>query len=120
MKLQLEQTRFQKKNGVPWASCAPFVDNSRALLIHRPRNVTIYKTTKERRHIAITFWCGNSSCGTDEFTFLDSLDGRKFVCKRCEEAALKNGLPSADELSGQHIHTEKVVAVQTCCEGATK
>lgn len=116
LKLPLQPTAFQRKQGVAvWESCAPFVDNDRAMLIHRPRMVTIYNCLG-KKHMAINSWCGNGFTGTKKFTFLDALDGRKFVCARCEAAATKAGLPSADELSGKHIHLGKVVAVQTCCD----
>ena len=115
LKLQLRPTQFQRKSGViVWESSAPFVDNMRALLIHRPRNVTIYELPG-RKHLAVGTWCGNSFTGTDKFTFLDTLDGKKLLCARCEAAAINVGLPSADELCMHHIHQGKVIAVQTCC-----
>ncbi len=113
-KLKLKPTRFQREHGSPWESCAPFVDNDRAQLIHRPKNVTMYKLL-EKRHLAVTFLCGSASSGTDKFTFIDSLNGNKLVCARCEAIAKKLNLPSADELSGMHIHVGKLVPIQTCC-----
>lgn len=102
----------------PWATCAPFVDNSRGLLIHRPRQVSTYaKTGVIRTHIGIGYWCGNHVSGDNNFTFLDTLqqDG-KLLCARCEEAAVANGLPSADDLVGRHVHKGGLVAVQSCCK----
>lgn len=118
LKLPLKPTHFQRDRGHPWKACTPFVDNRRAVLIHRPYNVTTYRL-HNKPHIGVHFWCGNSASGSDIFTFTDALDGKKLLCARCETAAVAAGLPSADELSGRHIHTGKIVAVQTCCaEGA--
>ena len=118
LKLKLKISEFARKNGMPWTSCTPFVDNSRAMLIHRPFAVTTYRTHKNS-HTSVHYWCGNVSSGTNVFTFLDSLNGNKLLCARCEERAISQGLPSADELVGRHVHKGKLVAVQTCCsEGA--
>lgn len=114
-KLKLKITQFAKKHGYPWSSCAPFVDNSRALLIHRPRAVTTYKTNRVP-HTAVHYWCGNCSSGVNVFTFLDALNGEKLVCARCEEMAIAQGLPSSDELLGRHVQKGKLIAVKTCCE----
>ncbi len=120
LKLPLKPSTFQRRHGISvWESCAPFVDNARAMLIHRPRAVTIYNCLG-KPHMAVNAWCGNGFTGTNKFTFLDSLDGSKFVCARCEAAAITAGLPSADELSGKHIHKGKVVAVQICCDKGEK
>ena len=114
LKLPLKTKAFNRKHGTPWSSCAPFVDNAQALLLHRPRYVTIYRSLGEP-HLAVHMWCGSGQCGTDKFTFIDSYDGSKLLCKRCEENAVKQGLPSADELLGKHIHLGKIVAQQVCC-----
>lgn len=99
---------------LPWKACAPFVDNRRSPLIHRPIAVATFKGFK-RPHLAIKFLCGNSATGTDKFTFLDSnLPEGKFVCARCEKVAKRTGLPSADELLGYHVHTGGLIAVQKC------
>ena len=44
----------------PWVSCAPFVDNSRGTLIHRPRSASTYNLYSKGPHIGIQFWCGMS------------------------------------------------------------
>lgn len=113
-KLKLKITKFAKKHGYPWSSCAPFVDNSRALLIHRPAQVTTFKATWGT-HTGVHYWCGGMATG-NVFTFLDTLDGEKLVCARCEENATSQGLPSSDELIGRHVHKGKVIAVKTCCD----
>ncbi len=44
----------------------------------------------------------------------------KILCERCEDAAVKAGLPSADELSGRPVHKGGVVAVATCCQNRAR
>lgn len=122
LKLPLQQPKPYKipeysQKRFPWTSCTPFVDNNKALLIHRPRVVVTYKTQKIP-HIGITFWCGNSACGDDKkFTFTDSPSLNKYLCARCEAAAIDAGLPSADDLAGHHVHIGKLIAVKNCCGG---
>jgi len=69
-----------------WKSCAPFVENSRGVLIHRPRSVmtvTLHKTP----HIAIGHWCGMGTTGGKEFTFLIAPPENAILCEKCELAA---------------------------------
>lgn len=118
MKLALKKDKRLRPafNGLPWLSCQPFVENSRAVLIHRPRTVTTHKLgQKYKSHIAIGYWCGNSQTGTTKFTFLDAPPEDRILCARCEEKAVEAGLPSAAELAGRHVHIGGVVAVRHCC-----
>jgi len=115
IKFPLKISSFARKNATPLSSCAPFVDNSRAQLIHRPREVSLFKASWGR-HTSVHYWCGNCSSGENIFTFIDSYDGPKLLCQRCEDNAVKAGLPSADSLIGKHIHQGKLVPVQTCCQ----
>ena len=120
LKLQLKKRKVTANyKHLPWATCAPFVDNSRALLIHRPRAVSTFNTQKQS-HIAVEYWCGNHASGGNKFTFLDTLQGGKLLCERCEKEAVLRGLPSADELVGRHVHKGKLIAVRTCCNTARK
>lgn len=114
LKLPLKQKQFNRRHGTPWSSCAPFVDNDKAILLHRPKCVTVFKCGNRPSHLAVENWCGNTATGTDKFTFLDSYDGEKLLCSRCEENATAQGMPSADELCGKHIHKGKLIAKQTC------
>lgn len=101
-----------------WLSCAPFVENKRGVLIHRPRTgMTVTISERWRPHIALGFWCGMSATGTKKFTFLDVPPENGLLCERCEQMAVKNGLPSADELAGRHVHIGKCVPVRQCCSG---
>ena len=99
---------------LPWASCAPFVENTRGVLIHRPktaRNITLLGKT----HVAILYWCGNGVAGKRNLTLLEVPSEEALVCKRCERNAVAAGLPSASAIAGRHVHLGKVVAVQLCC-----
>jgi len=123
MKLPLQKDKTLPRfapGALPWVSCQPFVENSRAILIHRPRMVTTHKIgPRWKSHIAITQWCGNSSTGTKKFTFLDAPPDGKLLCARCEEKAVAAGQQPASAIAGKHVHLGGLVAVQLCCTGAT-
>lgn len=115
VKLEKEKSS-QRFGGIPWVACKPFVENSRAVLIHRVRHVTTHKIgPRWAAHIGMHAWCGNCMTGTKKFTFLDAPPDGRFVCARCEKAAIAAGLPTSDELAGHHVHLGGVVAVQLCC-----
>lgn len=117
MKLPLETRPFDVKHGFPWTSCLPFIENSRGALIHRPRMGATYNLHKTGPHISITFWCGMAvSTSKKNLTFLAAPTAGKILCERCEDAAVKAGLPITDELAGRHVHKGGVVAVATCCQ----
>lgn len=117
LKLPLERTAFHVKHGFSWVSCAPFVENSRGVLIHRPRSGATYNIHRHP-HVGVTFWCGMSvSSDGKNLTFLAAPPNDRILCARCEAIAVANGLPSVDELAGRHVHKGGVVAVATCCDG---
>ncbi len=116
--LPLDQPRDVRPEvrGIPWATCRPFVENSKAVLIHRPRRVSMHRISeKYRAHIAVENWCGNTHTGGKKFTFLDSPTKGRIVCARCEQKAVESGLPSSSQLAGRHVHIGGVVAVAHCC-----
>lgn len=118
MKIALEKDKPSRAPGthLPWLSCKPFLDNSRAVLIHRPRKVTTHRIgSKWASHISATNWCGNCMSGGKKFTFLDAPPEGRIVCARCEDAAIAAGLPTSSQLAGQHVHTGGVIAVMRCC-----
>ena len=120
-KLPLERTAFHAKHGFPWASCAPFIENSRGILIHRPRNGVTFNNLSKGPHVAIHYFCGMSMASDGKnLTFLAAPPADRILCARCEAIAVANGLPSADELAGRHVHKGGVVAVATCCAAAPK
>ena len=113
--IELEKPKRLSSKQAPWKACLPFVDNSRASLIHRPRSGSTYSIHKNP-HIAVQFWCGMAVTASDgHLSFLDSPPDGKILCEKCEANAVKNGLPSADELAGKHVHKGRTVAVVTCC-----
>lgn len=117
MLIELEKPKHISTKQSPWKACLPFVDNSRATLIHRPRSGSTYNIHKNP-HIAVSFWCGMTVTASDgHLAFLDSPPDEKILCEKCEAAAIANGLPSADELAGKHVHKGRTVAVATCCKG---
>lgn len=118
LKLALQQRKRHSIHSdkiLPWASCAPFVENSRGVLIHRPRSAQTITIHKEP-HIAVLNWCGNGFAGKRNLSFLSAPPEDKLLCARCEAQAVKAGLPSAAELTGRHVHLGKVVAVRVCCD----
>ena len=119
MKLPLRKAKdlhHWAKGALPWVSCQPFVENSKAVLIHRPRCVTTHKISERfAAHIGIQLWCGALFIGTKKFTFLDAPPDGRLLCARCETIAVKNGIQSCHELTGKHFHLGGVVAVQLCC-----
>ena len=115
MKIDLEKPK-DRRSGIHWTSCSPFIENSRAVLVHRPRYVVTYKIGASwKSHISVSCWCGNGFTGTKKFTFLDVPKTEALLCARCEEKAVKAGLPSAYALTGHHVHIGRVVAQQVCC-----
>jgi len=112
MKLPLQKEKNSRAL-VQWESCSPFVENSMAALIHRPRRVATYKiSARWKSHIGISFWCGTSSTGTKKFTFLDAPPEGKLLCARCEANAVAAGIASSEKLTGKHVHIGGVVAIQ--------
>lgn len=103
-----------------WTESQPFVENSRAILIHRPRTVSVYRTpcTATKTHLGIGMWCGNHMSGDGKFTFLDAPPEGKLVCARCEAMAIASNQPTSDSLVGKHVHIGGLRAFMTCCEEA--
>lgn len=116
-KVELDRPKGFFKGQFPWKSCAPFIDNSRGTLIHRPRSGTTYNLHTSGPHVGIKFWCGMGVASDGKnLTFLAEPPDGRILCARCEAAAVANGMPSADELSGRHVHKGSTVAVATCCD----
>jgi len=117
VKLALTKTKTHArfKPLLQWESALPFIENKRALLIHRPRSVNIhrlYKTT----HMAAHLFCGNTFTGNDKLTFLEAPPVDSILCARCEQAALKVGFPSASSIAGRHVHVGGLFARAHCCD----
>ena len=106
---------WQSVKVLVWKACLPFLENTRAVLIHRPRSVQTINIHSEP-HIAVQNWCGTGFAGRKKLTFLSAPPEGKLLCQRCERNAVRAGQPSADALAGRHVHQGKLVAVQTCCD----
>jgi len=116
LKLPLKIKEFDVKNGFPWSSAMPFVENSRGTLIHRPRSGVTFNLFS-KPHNAVVFWCGMTvSTSKNNLSFLSAPPTEKIICERCEAMAVKAGMPSADTLAGRHVHKGRTVAVVTCCK----
>lgn len=99
-----------------WTEVEPFIENTRAVLIHRPRHVAVHRISKKYApHLAVETWCGTTYTGTKKFTFLDRIPKGRLLCERCEVAAFARDLPTAESIMKKHVHLGRVVAQQTCC-----
>lgn len=121
MKLALQkkhETDDERYLYLNWTSCLPFLENKRAVLIHRPRAVaTVAKSAITRYpYLISTMWCGTSMVHSEHWTFLETPPEGKIVCARCEALAVQNGLPASSELAGKHVHIGGVRAVKYCCK----
>lgn len=103
-----------------WRESAPFVHNKRGLLIHRPRFVSVYNRDRGT-HIAVEYYCGNhvtDNVKRGNLTFIDAPNGGDMVCHACEQRAVMAGLPTSTAIAGTHVHTGKLKAIPTCCQGS--
>lgn len=118
MKLPLERDPSIGRlstGAIAWKSATPFVENSRGVLIHRPRMVTTHKQGNRDPYLGVNMWCGNTMTGSKKFTFLTDPGHARLVCARCEEKAVAAGLPSSSDIAGRHVHIGGVAAVPACC-----
>lgn len=115
MKVAL-QKEPRLRQGIPWTACEPFVENTKATLIHRVRHVTTHRISdRYKPHLGVKAWCGTGFTGTKKFTFLAEPPAGKLVCARCEEVATKRNMEPSEAIAGRHVHLGKTVAVRTCC-----
>lgn len=119
MKLALERPRHIGDAASVLKESKPFVVNDRAVLIHRPRSISLYNLHKYP-HLGIRQWCGNTHTGMKKFTFIDAIPEGRLVCAICEVRATMAGLPSADEICGRHVHKGRMFAKIDCCQALAK
>lgn len=98
-----------------WKKSLPFVDNARAVLIHRPKRVSDYQLGTRRPHIGIEYWCGNHVSGMEKFTFLAVPPEGRMICLACEEKAFLAGEKTSDQIVGHHVCKGRVKAYSACC-----
>lgn len=119
MKLQIDQ-KPQSLAVSHWSEVEPFLENTRAALIHRPRHVAEHRISERYpAHLAIEAWCGTVFSGRKQFTFLSRVPEGRLLCQRCEVAAFAKGQPAAGSIMGEHVHLGRVVAQRTCCHHIT-
>lgn len=99
-----------------WKYSKPFIENERAVLVHRPRTITTFNYLGTRIHHAVEMHCGNTQTGDGVFRMHDMCPEEKVLCQKCEEMAVHRGLPSAEELCGRHVCIGGVKAVKSCCK----
>lgn len=100
---------------VPWKKAAPFVVNPRAYLIHRVRfAATHFHDGHYPPHDTAEFWCGNQST-SGGLEFVEDPPKDRLLCAYCEAKAIAKGEPSADELTGRHVHLGVLKPKRTCC-----
>lgn len=117
--VELDRDSGLAKTCTPLTSCRPFIENTRGVLIHRPKYATIYRIGDGDRwapHLAVTFLCGNGTTGTKNIVFLDEPPTNKLVCAVCEARAVMEGQPTSSEICGRHVHIGRVIAQQSCCQ----
>ena len=92
----------------------PFVENPRGLLIHRPRaaSVRVWPGGRWPSYIVVHCWCGTAF--TKKTTFVADVPDGSLLCKRCEDLAVRSGLPSASEITGHHVCVGGVRAYNAC------
>lgn len=123
MKVELKEKYRKLHNDeryefLSWKSALPFLENNRAVLIHRPRSVaTVAKSCVSKYpYFVASMWCGATFVNDRCWTFLEAPPEGKIVCARCENAAVEQGFQSSDSLVGKHVHIGGVKAFATCCE----
>lgn len=100
-----------------WRDSEPFVQNTRGILIHRPRRVNVHRNPiKGYTFIGVHYYCGNGVTGTAEnLTFLSEPPTDALLCEACENSAGLAGLPLASQIAGRHVHVGRLKAIKTCC-----
>ena len=93
---------------------APFLRNPRGLLIHRPRTaaVRVWPSGRWPSYTVADCWCG--CVFTKRTEFIADIQPGELLCKRCEIAAVRAGLPSAEEITGHHVCIGGVRAYNAC------
>jgi hypothetical protein len=95
-------------------SCKPFIKNEKAILIHRPINIGVHKTSFGY-HMSIHYACGLMACGSKKFSFLDNVSENDVVCARCEEMAVhKYGYDTSTKINGSHVHIGGLKLHKSC------
>ena len=103
---------------IDWIKSLPFYVNYKGLLVHRVKSAKCYLRDGEYSHTSVSFYCANST--TSKGKFVDDPPTDRLLCERCEQVVKQMGLPSADQLTGRHVHVGKVRCKRTCCQEQTE
>lgn len=93
---------LKKTFATAWKTCWPFVETDRAKLTHRVKHVTTF-THGSRSHIAVRYYCGNSTTGQDgdDIRFEQAPTKGATLCQMCEAHAVLQDQKTAEQLTGK-------------------
>jgi len=85
-------------------------------LIHRVRSIHQHHDGNgNKQHRSADLWCGNSGFpDRDTNVMTDDPPAGRLLCESCERNAVNQGEPTTEKLCGRHVHTGRLVAIQTC------
>lgn len=93
-------------------SALPFAVNSRGVLVHRTRGISIHHNSDGTfSHHSCHYYCGAFAHGV---TLVAAPDEAAIVCMHCEARCNVLGLPSATEIVGRHVHVGGKRAFAIC------
>lgn len=101
--LQPEKKNLSNKALIQWRiiKCLPFFLNASGMFYHRIRRGKVYYRSGDFSHAAFTYWCGNVGTISKHRPLNNVLakpPARMNRCRRCEEMAIRAGLPTEQEL----------------------
>ncbi len=123
-KIKLRTGRYKKaeslyRREIEWKEGPAFFVNPNGIMIHRVRSIATHLNTAGRAtHEGILYFCGNigrPGRGRDS-GFYDDPPADRLLCSHCEAAAIRARQPTADELTGRHVHIGKLRAEKLCCK----
>ena len=92
-----------------------FVDNPRAVLIHRVRACYDHTRHGEVSHYTVQLECGAFFGSQGSVELVDTFPRDRILCAHCEAKAVAHGKPPATKLLGRkHVCIGGVRAYRTC------
>lgn len=96
-----------------WRRSLPFVKTDRGILIHRPIGISRIDRNYGWANDVANYFCGG--VGKSDLTFYAQVPYGTIVCERCEQAAVRAGLPSVGDLHDGHVCVGGIRAFSRCC-----